>query len=162
MYVIESLIAGLRESYQLKGVHQVIVDAARQVAERWRSGERDVLARRAIFQIAHAFKYGVRSTDLELLLDLASDPAFTFEGDPEDLRNYWFDSLRKIKDPLVTGLSRRIIDSDLNVWKDYRLLSAASALPRPLGPEDVARLTRMANEHPDPDIRRAASRATKR
>jgi hypothetical protein len=157
--VVNALVGGLRESYQRRPVHEMLVDLTEQVAERWRAGARDWDTHEALRHLAQAFKFGVRPDDLDLVIKMCTDPVFTYEGDIEDLRGYWFESLGKIRDDRAGKICRDIIDADQGHWEDLRLASAIQALRRVWDDTDHARVSRIAEQHPDSFVRKVAKRS---
>lgn len=158
--VVVALVAGLRNSYHLKPVHRLLVEMTNQVVKSLHAaqdGRTSLLC--AVDVLGQTFKYGVQPADLDLVLQMCSDPILTYEGDIEDVRGYWFDSLGKIRSDRSGELCRTIIDADLGIWRDLRLGSAIQALRRVWNETDPARVSRVAEEHPDSYIRKVAKRS---
>ncbi|WP_343972680.1 MULTISPECIES: hypothetical protein [Kribbella] len=156
--VLSELVAGLRNSYHLRRVHRLLAEMGWQVLHQLRAdvGTSGVFLRVAE-RLGQAFKYGAGPADLDLVLEMCSDTNLTFEGDIEDVRNYWFDSLAKIRDDRVGEFCRSIIDADLGRWQDLRLGSSIRALAKVWdGKTDPIRVGRIAEEHPDSFIRKVA------
>lgn len=110
---------------------------------------------------AHAFRYGVRAEDVDLVLSLCDDPELAAD-DLEDFRRYWFESLKKLKDPKVTQFCRDILANDIGLWKDYRLIDVMQVLGKRWDPADSPMFHRVAEEHTDSDVRDTARRILKR
>jgi hypothetical protein len=157
--VLVALVEGLRESYHRKPVQQLLVDMTKLVAGRRRASKDDMSSLSAINRLGQAFRYGAQPADLDLVLEMCSDPVFTFAGDIEDVRNCWFDSLVKIHDDQAGKLCRDIIDGDLGSWRDLRLASAITALRRVWDESDPARISRVAEQHPDSYVQNVAKRS---
>ena len=160
--VLDALVRGLRGSYQRKAVHDLLTDIARQAVTLWRGGNRSLTVRDLVRDTAHAYKYGTKPDDVDLVVEMCSEPTFTVEGDDEDFRIYWFDSLIKIKQPRVVEFARRVVRDDIGRWSDYRVSQALRIIGRSWEPDDAELCAQIARDHPDAEVRADAKRILKR
>jgi hypothetical protein len=162
--VLDVLVASLRASYHLQRVHGLLSQIAESAAEEWRSGDHGIPHRNLLRRVSQAYRYGVKPTDLDFVLEMCSDPTFAPQepDDKEDFRCYWFDSLAKLKDPKVGTFCRNIIKKDLNRWTDFRLAEAMPVAAKSWEPTLTDLFSRVAAEHPDSWIRQNAKRILKR
>lgn len=160
--VLDALVLGLRGSYQRKAVHYLLTAIARQTVTLWRAGDRSLTVRDLVRDTAHAYKYGTKPDDADLVVEMCDEPTFAVEGDDEDLRVYWFASLIKIRRPQVAEFVRRVVRSDIGRWSDYRVSQALRIVGRTWEPDDAELCAQIARDHPDAEVRADARRILKR
>jgi hypothetical protein len=162
--VLDALVRALRGSYQLKAVHDLMTDIARQAATAWREGDQSFTQRDLIRDVANAYRYGAKAADVDFVLEMCDEPTFRApgNGDEEDFRNYWFDALAKIKGPRVAEFARSAVRNDIGRWTDYRISFALRVVGKTWESVDSELCTSIAEGHPDAEVRGDAKRILKR
>jgi hypothetical protein len=157
--VMSALFEG---SYQTQLVHGLLRDIADRLYVEWLAGRRDNPMRIVLGVLPQRFKFGVTSEDYDLVMRFADEPTLALDEqghkDSEDLRAYWFDSFKRLRDPRVYEFCRSILSADLDSWCDYRAADALRELGRLKDPADKDLVVRFATSHPDPWVRNLAKR----
>ncbi|WP_157631106.1 hypothetical protein [Kribbella catacumbae] len=157
--VLDLLVTALQWSYHRKAVHQLLTDIARLTVTRWVAGERGLDQAEGLRDVSHAYRYGARAEDLDLILQMCNEPSLDEPGEGGELFwGSWFDSLAKMKDPRAADFCRDIIANDLGRWTDLRTYAAVPIVGKAWQPTDSALIEPIAKNHPDSQLRRTAKR----